>query len=135
MILQKVGLPGIHLRGSRSAGIGIGAAGTKLATETCGQRVVCLEKMVAVAGCAANSNADHHTIRGYFSRCPLVLECLKEIDQVLLLLVCETDVEALVVEVHRVEQRGRRTVVEIGRACGQSPQNGPLDLADVGALS
>jgi hypothetical protein len=37
---------------------------------------------------------------------PLVLECLKEIDKVLLLWVGETDVEALVVEVHRVEQCG-----------------------------
>src|ERR1700719_1545032 len=66
---------------------------------------------------------------------PLVLECIKEIDQVLLLLICETDVEALVIKIHRVEQSGCRAVVEIGGARGQSPQSEPFDLADVGAVS
>ena len=66
---------------------------------------------------------------------PLVLECVEEIDQVFLLLVRETEVKSLVVEVHRVEQGGCRAVVEIGRACGQSPQNKSLEPADVLAPS
>jgi len=57
----------------------------------------------------------------FISILPRGLKCIQEIDQVIFLLICEADVEALIVEVHRVEQSGRRAVMEIGRACGQSP--------------
>ena len=49
--------------------------------------------------------------------------------------VCETDTEALVVEVDHVHQGGCRTVVKIGRTRRQSSQNRSLELADVGALT
>ena len=50
------------------------------------------------------------------------------------MLVRETDVEALVIKIHRVKQGGCRAVVEIGGARGEPPQNRPLDPANILAL-
>src|SRR5262245_57324055 len=60
---------------------------------------------------------------------------VEEVHQILLLLIGKADAEALVVEVHRVHQRRRRAVVEIGRARRQAAQDRSFQLADVGALA
>jgi hypothetical protein len=47
----------------------------------------------------------------------------------------EPDVEALIVEIHHIQQCRRRTVVEIRRPSGQPAQNWSLHLADIGAFA
>lgn len=49
--------------------------------------------------------------------------------QISLLLIAEAHLEALVVEVHHVEQRRRRAVVEIRPATGESAQYRALEAA------
>src|SRR5262249_6856010 len=63
------------------------------------------------------------------------LERVEEIDQVLLRLSRKTDAESLIIKVHRVQESGSRAVVEVGCPCSQPSQNGPFDLADVGAIA
>src|SRR5215467_13588323 len=46
----------------------------------------------------------------------------------------ESYAKSLVVEIHRVQERRCGAVVKIGRARRQAPQDGALDLADVGAF-
>ncbi len=46
----------------------------------------------------------------------------QEVDEVLFLLIGQADAEALVVEVHDIEQRRRRPIAEIRRARCQPPQ-------------
>lgn len=59
---------------------------------------------------------------------------LEEVDEVFLLLVGEADAETQIVEVHHVLQPCSRAIVEVGRASGQSPQDGSFDFADVGTV-
>src|SRR5215467_3224761 len=63
------------------------------------------------------------------------LERVEEINQVLLLLSRKTDAETLIIKVHHVQESGCRAVVEVGCPCRQPSQNGPFDLADVGAIA
>ncbi len=44
-------------------------------------------------------------------------------------------VEALVVELHNIVKCGCNAIMKIGCSSGQSAQNRPFDLADVGALA
>jgi len=66
---------------------------------------------------------------------PARSECVQEIDQVSLLLVAETNIETLVVEIDHVTQGGSRTVVEIGRTRRKPTQDWPLEAADIFALA
>jgi hypothetical protein len=62
------------------------------------------------------------------------LERVEECDQLCLLLLRPSHVEALVVEIHELLQIRRCSIVKIG-SCGQPAQNGPLDAIQVVALS
>jgi hypothetical protein len=64
-----------------------------------------------------------------------VSERIEEIDQIPLLLFRETNVEALIVEVHHIHQSGRRSIVEIGRAGSQSAEPGPEIKARAGSVT
>jgi hypothetical protein len=59
---------------------------------------------------------------------------IQEIDQVAPLLAGKADTESLVIKIHNVQQGGGRSIVEIGRPRGQSTQDGPFELADVGTV-
>src|SRR6516225_1720954 len=61
-------------------------------------------------------------------------ERIEKIDQVILLLSAETNVEALIIEVYYVQQSGSRAIVEVRRPRSQPPQDGPFDLANIGAM-
>src|SRR3974390_1534979 len=65
----------------------------------------------------------------------VISERIQEIHEIFLLLLCESDVEALVIEVHHVEQSRRRAVMKVGRPPGESAQDGPLESSDVLALA
>ncbi len=59
----------------------------------------------------------------------------QEGDEILLLLRAQVEVEARVVEVDGVQQRCGRTIVEVGRARGQTAKDRTFELPDVGTLS
>src|SRR5262249_6679537 len=58
-------------------------------------------------------------------------KCFEEVDEVFLLLLGETDAEALVIKVHHVHQRCGRAIVEVWRAGSQAPQDRSLEFTDV----
>ena len=59
------------------------------------------------------------------------LETIEECDQVGLLLIGKSYVEAPVIERHHVAQTRGRAVVKIWRAGCEPAKNGPLDFSDV----
>src|SRR6185437_6780763 len=75
---------------------------------------------------------------GFFSR-PLVCNCDLQASekrrQVFLLLLGHADVKAVIVEVDHVQQRCRRSIMEVGRPCGQAAKHRPFELADVTPLA
>src|SRR5262245_38891434 len=63
------------------------------------------------------------------------LQRLQERDEVRLLSVGQSKLEAAVVELHHLLECGSRPVVEIGRAGGQAAKDRSLELPDVGPFS
>jgi hypothetical protein len=51
--------------------------------------------------------------------------------EVCLLLLGHADVEPIIVEIDHVQQRGRRTIMEIGRACCETAKDWSFEFADV----
>src|SRR5437588_12561520 len=73
--------------------------------------------------------------RIWFAKWALSSQRIEKGDEVGFLLWRQAQIEARLVEVHYLSQGGRRTVVEVGSAGGKAAQDGPLELANVGALA
>src|SRR5690349_23157588 len=68
-------------------------------------------------------------------RGPAWSERLQERDQIGLLLRRQVHLEALIVERHDLLERRRRTVMEVRRSGGQTPENRSLDAVQVRAVA
>src|SRR6185437_4055118 len=77
--------------------------------------------------------------RGGFSAalsvCNCELQAPEKSRQVFLLLLGHADAEPVIVEVDHVQQRCRRTIMEVRRPCGQAAKHRSFELADIAPLA
>jgi hypothetical protein len=66
---------------------------------------------------------------------PKLIGASEEIHQIGLVLIAQTDIETLIVEIQDVVERGRRAIVEVGRTRSESVKNRTLHFADIGTIA